>query len=110
MRKSLFGIIAILAGTVPVLAQTAAWDGTWVGTTAKGGAVQITISGDQATQYNFRGEQVPINQSGSSGKSFQLDVGSGHGTIRLTMAGKRGARFSYKDPEGGSATATLTRQ
>lgn len=99
-------------GSLPLAAsaQTAGWDGTWLGTTAKGGSVAVTIAGDTATRYVFRGEDVPVNQSGGSGKSFQLDVGSGHGAVKLMMMGKTKARYSYQGPDGGTASATLVRQ
>lgn len=113
MRRSrLMLLLPVAALLVPfqARAQQAGWDGTWVGTTAKGGAVAITISGEAATQYVFRGEDVPVNQSGSNGKSFQLDVGAGHGMVMLMMAGKTKAKYSYKGPDGGTASATLVRQ
>ena len=109
-----FLTIAFFGATVavvsPVLAQTAGWDGTWVGTTAKGGSVAITIAGDSASQYVFRGEDVPVNQSGGSGKTFKLDVGAGHGTVDLMMMGKTKAKYSYHGADGGTASATLMRQ
>ncbi len=113
MRKTRLMLLlpaAALLLPLQARAQRAGWDGTWVGTTAKGGSVAVTIAGDSATQYVFRGEDVPVNQSGGNGKSFQLDVGSGHGTVRLTMSGQTKAKYSYKGPDGGTASATLVRQ
>lgn len=113
MRKTrlmLWLPIATLLFPIQAQAQQAGWDGTWVGTTAKGGSIAITIAGESATQYVFRGEDVPVNQSGGKGKSFQLNVGAGHGTVRLTMSGKAKARYSYQGADGGTASAMLMRQ
>lgn len=94
----------------PALAQPPAWDGTWVGTTEAGASVAITISGAQATQYLYRGEDVAVNRSGARGKAFRMDVGTGHSAIQLNKAGKGQVRYSYQGSDGSTASATLAQQ
>lgn len=108
----LLAALPLMATFAPVcaVAQQAGWDGTWTGQTAKGGDISITISGNSATEYVFRGQSVPINQSAGTKKTFQLSVGQLNSTVRLTMAGANKARYSYSDSQGGSATGSVMRQ
>lgn len=105
------GFLLVLgAATCPASAQTSAWDGTWSGTTEDGASVGIVIAQAKATQYLYRGEDVVVNGSAARGKSFQMDIGTGHSAIRLTRAGKDGVVYDYRGADGSTARARLMRQ
>ena len=104
-------LFLFLAGTtLPALAQPSAWDGAWAGTTEDGAAVGIVIAGARAARYSYRGEDVVINGSGSRGRSFQMDIGTGHSAIRLTKVGKDEIAYDYQGSDGSTARASLMRQ
>jgi hypothetical protein len=103
-----FGIMMI---AVPAFAQQAgSWDGTWSGSTERGGSVLITISGNKAS-YAFRGQPVNVTGAQASGNSFTINVNGGiPGTVRLTKGKGQTAAYAYSDTGGGSAKATLSRR
>jgi hypothetical protein len=101
-----FALAATISG--PVLAPSSPWNGTWTGTTERGGSVQIVVSGNTPTAYIFRGQPAAISSPKASANALSFKVGT-TGTVTLTKAGA-GARYSYSDTTGGNAAATLTRQ
>lgn len=113
MNRRLFIVSALVSGLTVVAsaasAKDAGWEGVWAGTTAKGGAVVVTVSGGQVS-YSFRGEAVRVNSASMSGKTLTFTVGSLDGVVRLTKSGATNASYSYSDSTGGSASATLSRR
>jgi len=109
-------ILAGLAASVVLIGSAHAqkagsWDGTWSGTTERGGSVQVVVSGNKAASYVFRGQPVNITGSQASASSLTINVNGGiPGTVRLTKGKGTSASYSYSDTGGGSAKATLTRQ
>ena len=106
-RIVLAGLIFGMPGIA--LAQGASLDGTWTGTTQRGGSVQITVAGNQAQSYVFRGQPVPVSGSRAFGNTLSFQSGS-TGTVTLTKGRGNTAQYSYSDTSGGNAAATLTRQ
>ena len=107
IASTVFGVVLMAASVVN--AKDAGWDGTWAGTTAKGGDIVVTVSGGRAT-YAFRGSSVPVNSAAMSGQTLTLTVGALNGVVRLSKSGADSASYSYSDSSGGSATATLKRR
>lgn len=109
-------ILASLAASVVLIGSAQAqkagsWDGTWSGTTERGGSVQVVVSGNKASSYVFRGQPVNVTGSQASGNSLTINVNGGiPGTVRLTKGKGQTASYTYSDTGGGSASATLTRQ
>jgi len=106
------GAACALMMAMPALAQQAGtWDGTWSGAPERGGSILITISGNRAASYVFRGQPVNVTGSQASGNSFTISVNGGiPGTVRLTKGKGQNAAYTYADTGGGSAKATLSRR
>jgi hypothetical protein len=109
MRRFLIaGLVtaASVCATADAMAQ--AMDGTWTGTTERGGSVQITVAKNQAQSYVFRGQSVPVHNSKATGNGLTFTAGN-IGTVTLTGGKGKTAAYTYSDTQGGSAKATLTR-
>ena len=111
--------IALLAGALAVLslapfsaraAFKTPWDGQWAGTTEKGDAVALSISGSSVTAYQFKGQNVTINSSQVGPKTAIFHVGYLNGEIRLTRTGETSAAYAYSASDGGRAHAKLIRK
>lgn len=102
--------LAVIAG--PAVAQDKGWDGTWVGTTERGGSIQVSISGGSPRAYVFRGTQVPIGGVSVRGSTMTLSVAGNGGSAGTVTLARRGADlgYTYSDTAGGKAAATLQRQ
>ena len=111
-RRSFVGLAVAGCLAFPgsaAFAKDAGWDGTWTGVTQKGGDVVIAVSGGQVS-YRFRGSSVAVNSASVSGSSLTLSVGSLNGKVSVKKTGADTASYSYSDPNGGSAAATLERR
>jgi hypothetical protein len=105
------GAVATLINGAAFAQGAAAWDSTWVGTTQRGGAVQVTVSGGRPASYVFRGQPVPITGASVSGNSMTINVNGGiPGTVKITRGMGNAVSYSYSDTGGGTAAATLTKQ
>lgn len=110
------GILVGLATSVVWIGSTQAqtagsWDGTWSGTTERGGSVQVVVLGNRATSYVFRGQSVNVTGSQAFGNNLTITVNGGvPGTVRLTKGKGQTANYTYSDTSGGSAKATLSRR
>ncbi|HEV7256831.1 MAG TPA: hypothetical protein VGN82_03535 [Bosea sp. (in: a-proteobacteria)] len=94
----------------PAAAQ--ALEGTWVGSTPRGSALSVTISGNQATSYYFQGRPQGITGGRVSGNRVSFDVaGPNKGKVVMTKAAGSTVSFRYTDNTGPDAmTTTLSRQ
>lgn len=86
------------------------WDGQWAGTTEKGDAVALSISGASVTAYQFKGQNIVINSSQVGPKTAIFHVGSLNGEIKLTRTGETAAAYAYSASDGGRAHAKLLRK
>jgi hypothetical protein len=113
-RRAFIGFAAGAIATLTTgasFAQGASWDGTWVGTTQKGGSVQVSVSGSRPASYVFRGQSVPITGASVSGNTMTINVNGGiPGTVTLTRGKGNAMSYSYSDTGGGTAAATLSKQ
>jgi hypothetical protein len=113
-RRAFMGLTVAAVGALTAgaaLAQGASWDGTWTGTTQRGGSVQVTISGGRPAAYVFRGQSVPITGASASGNTITISINGGiPGTVKLTRGRGNTVSYSYSDTGGGSAAATLAKQ
>jgi hypothetical protein len=106
------GVLSILS-LWPIGASAAfktPWAGEWAGTTEKGDAVALTISGSSVTAYQFKGQNVAINSSEVGPKTAIFHVGYLNGEIRLTRTGEASAAYAYSASDGGHAHAKLIRR
>ena len=108
-RLAFTGFLALASAVASSSAMAQAMDGTWTGTTERGGSVQITVAQNQVQSYVFRGQSVPVYNSRASGGGLTFTAGS-IGTVTLTGVRGKTASYTYVDTQGGSAKATLTRQ
>lgn len=103
---------AVVGGTVGAAAtapEQNAFVGTWTGTTARGGAVQVVVPATGTPTYAFRGERVPVRSAAVSGNTLVLGVGAtGEGRVVLTPVGAGQLRYDYSF-RGQSASAVLAR-
>lgn len=88
--------------------QKSGWDGTWSGTTERGGTVTLVVSGNKTVQYVFRGTPVVIKSSKATGSALTMTVGQLNGQVTLQRKGNQ-ASYSYSDSQGGTAKGTLSK-
>jgi hypothetical protein len=100
---------SLIAATASAAFKTP-WDGEWVGTTNKGDAVDVTISGASVSGYQFKGQNVGVNSSSVSPKTVVFHVGYLNGEIRVTRTGETSASYTYSASDGGHATGKLNRR
>lgn len=110
MIPSAIGAFALMASAYPALAQAAGWDGTWTGTTARGGAVQIVIASGQVQSYTFNGQTYPIGSSSVRSDQVSFTAGTAAAVNSMTPAGKGKASWTFNHPQIGQASATLTKR
>ncbi len=113
-RRSLLGLGAAAAAAVLATGAEAqqqrasSWDGTWTGTTERGGSVVVVVSGNRPVQYVFRGVPASINSAQVSGNTLTMTVGQVNGKVTLQRRGNQ-ATYTYSDAQGGTARATLNK-
>ena len=108
-RLVIAGLITLKSIFASSGAIAQAMDGTWTGTTERGGSVQITVAKNQVQSYVFRGQNVPVYNSKASGNGLTFTAGN-TGTVTLSGGKGKTAVYTYSDTQGGNAKATLTRQ
>jgi hypothetical protein len=112
-RKIIFAAALTGASLIAATAWAAfktPWDGEWVGTTKKGDAVDVTISGASVSGYQFKGQGVTVNSSTVAPKTVVFHVGYLNGEIRVTRTGESTASYTYSASDGGHAAGKLTRR
>lgn len=83
--------------------------GTWSGTTASGGAIQIVVPASGNPSYTFRGSPVRVNSAQMEGDRLVLNIGQSRaGAITLTPAAGGQLQYDYRFGAD-TATAVLTR-
>ncbi len=108
-RLVLAGFVTLATTFASSGAMAQAMNGTWTGTTERGGSIQITVAGNQVQSYVFRGQNVPVHNARISGNGLSFTAGN-IGTVTVSGAKGKTATYSYSDTQGGNARATLTRQ
>lgn len=98
-----------VATTAAVFQPAQPYVGTWTGTTASGGDVNILIPASGNPTYTFRGSPVPVRSAQMSGDTVVLQIGqSGTGRIVLTPVAPGQLRYDYTFQDQ-QATAVLSR-
>ena len=109
IRKFAFAALAVfMSSATSFAADYGDLAGSYSGKLAKGGAIRITIPKSGTPSYSFSGDSVSVNSAFLSGKTIKMDVGSGHGSVTLTAAGKGKLSYRYYF-NGNTAATTLTR-